>query len=224
MQTDRHPQYGLWLLVLVNLAIFVGFSVSFLRPRTRTDWRTLGAFSAFLLALFTEMYGFPLTLYLLWSWFGSRFPALDPLSHESGHLWLALLGYRGDPHLSFVHLLSNFLIFGGFALIGSGWQALYRARSRGVLATTGPYRWVRHPQYLGFIVVMVGFVLQWPTFATLAMFPVLVLMCVRLARREEQAVRETFGESYDRYAACTPAFLPMPWRARTRRASSWLDA
>lgn len=66
---------------------------------------------------------------------------------------------------------------------------------------------------------MVGFLLQWPAFATLAMFPVLVLMYVRLARREEKAVRETFGEAYDRYAARTPAFLPIPWRARTRAPS-----
>lgn len=208
MAESVYPQYGLWPLVVLNLALFLGFAVSFFRPRTRTDWRTVGAFGAFLLALFTEMYGFPLTLYLLWSWFGNRLPDLDPLSHNTGHLWQVLLGWKGDPHLSIIHFLSDILIFAGFALIAAGWKVLYRAVREGQLATTGPYRWIRHPQYTGFLVVMVGFLVQWPTFATLLMFPVLVLMYVRLARREEQSLKEQFGAEYQRYVASTPAFIP----------------
>ncbi|NLG68199.1 MAG: isoprenylcysteine carboxylmethyltransferase family protein [Firmicutes bacterium] len=202
------PQYGLWSLVVLNFALFVGFAVSFFKPRTRTAWRTLRAFSAFLLALFTEMYGFPLTLYLLWSWIGNRLPGLDPLSHDSGHLWQVLLGWQGDPHFNVLHIVSNLLIIGGFALIASGWRSLYRAVKEGRLATSGPYRWVRHPQYAGFLLVMVGFLAQWPTILTLLMFPVLVVMYVRLARREERALREQFGEAYQQYAAGTPAFIP----------------
>lgn len=208
MAESVYPQYGLWPLVVLNLALFVGFAVSFFRPRTRTDWRTVGAFAAFLLALFTEMYGFPLTLYLLWSWFGNRLPGLDPLSHNAGHVWQVLLGWKGDPHLNILHFLSDILIFAGFALIAAGWKVLYRAVREGQLATTGPYRWIRHPQYTGFLVVMVGFLVQWPTFATLLMFPVLVLMYVRLARREEQSLKEQFGAAYQRYVDSTPAFIP----------------
>ena len=58
---------------------------------------------------------------------------------------------------------------------------------------------------------MFGFLVQWPTLLTLAMFPVLTYMYVRLARREEREVAAEFGPEYQRYAARTPAFIPR-WR------------
>jgi protein-S-isoprenylcysteine O-methyltransferase Ste14 len=208
--------YGLWFLVVVNSAVFILFAFSFTRPRTRRDWRSLGAFSAFVVALFAEMYGFPLTIYLLSGWLGSRFPVADPLSHESGHLWIRLLGFRGDPHLNVVHLLSGALIVGGFYLVGSAWRVLHAAQREGALATTGPYAVVRHPQYGGFILVLAGFFLQWPTLPTAAMFPVLVVMYVRLARREEREVRQRFALEYEIYARETPAFIPKAGPGFTR--------
>ncbi len=210
------PAYGLWLLVVLNSAVFMIFAFSFTRPKRLRDWRSFGAFSAFLVALFTEMYGFPLTIYLLSGWLGSRYPALDPFTHDAGHLWETLLGWNGDPHLNPLHLLSNVLIFGGFIVIARAWDVLYRAQRQGTLATTGPYAQVRHPQYTGFIVIMLGFLLQWPTILTVAMFPILVLMYVRLAHQEEQEVLATFGEVYARYAAVTPAFLPRWPRVLTK--------
>src|SRR5215510_3720357 len=108
------PAYGLWSLVFINSLIFILFAFSFFKPKTKRDWRTFGAFSAFIIALFTEMYGFPLTIYLLSGWLGSRFPQVDLLSHDVGHLWYTLLGFKGDPHSNPVHLLSNLLILGGF--------------------------------------------------------------------------------------------------------------
>jgi hypothetical protein len=98
------PAYGLWSLVVINSAVFIIFAFSFTRPRTARDWRSFGAFVAFLVALFTEMYGFPLTIYLLSGWLSSRYPGLDLFSHEAGHLWETLLGWRGDPHVNPVHL------------------------------------------------------------------------------------------------------------------------
>jgi len=216
MTTDG-PAYGLWPLVVVNSAVFILFGLSFTHPRTRRDWRSFGAFAAFVVALFTEMYGFPLTIYLLSGWLGRRFPGVDLLSHDAGHLPATLLGWKGDPHLSPLHLVSGGMIAGGFILLAAAWRVLYAAqRSRG-LATTGPYARVRHPQYLGFIVIMLGFLLQWPTLLTLAMFPILVLMYVRLARREEREARAEFGAAWDRYAAGTPGFLP---RRRRHHADS----
>jgi protein-S-isoprenylcysteine O-methyltransferase Ste14 len=204
------PAYGLWLLAIVNSAVFIIFAFSFTRPRTKRDWRSFGAFSAFLVALFTEMYGFPLTIYLFTGWLSSRYPDINLLSHNNGHLWEVLLGWEGNPHLNPLHILSNVVIAGGFILLSASWNVLYKAQRTQQLATTGPYAYVRHPQYDGFILIMVGFLLQWPTILTLAMFPVLVTMYVRLARREEREVRETFGEEYARYAAITPAFFPRP--------------
>jgi len=206
--TPSAPAYGLWLLVVINSAVFILFALSFTHPQTRRDWRAFGAFSAFLVALFTEMYGFPLTIYVLSGWLARRFPGVDLLSHDFGHLPEALLGWKGNPHFSPFHLLSGLLIAGGFILLSASWRVLYAAQRAHTLATAGPYARVRHPQYAGFIVIMLGFLLQWPTLVTPAMFPILVLMYVRLARREEREVRAEFGAAYDRYAAATPAFLP----------------
>jgi len=202
------PAYGLWPLVIINSLIFIIFALSFTRPRTTRDWRSLGAFSAFVVALFTEMYGFPLTIYLLSGLLGTRYPGLDLFSHDAGHLWQTLLGFKGDPHANPLHLVSELLIFGGLIVIGSAWWVLHVARRRHALAVTGLYGYVRHPQYVGFMVVMLGFLVQWPTFITLLMFPVLVAMYIRLARREEHEVMVEFGEQYARYSGVTPAFIP----------------
>lgn len=206
--TTNAPAYGLWSLVLINSAVFIFFALSFAHPRSRRDWRAFGAFSAFLVALFAEMYGFPLTIYLLSGWLARRFPGVDLLSHDFGHLPEALLGWRGNPHFSPLHLLSNLLIAAGFILLSASWRVLYEAQRAHRLATSGPYARVRHPQYLGFIVIMLGFLLQWPTLLTLLMFPILVVMYARLARREEHDAHARFGAAYDRYRAETPAFLP----------------
>jgi protein-S-isoprenylcysteine O-methyltransferase Ste14 len=202
------PAYGLWLLVVINSAVFIIFAFSFAKPRSARDWRSFGAFAAFLVALFTEMYGFPLTIYLVAGWLGKRYPGLDLLSHNTGHLWNTVLGWKGDPHLNPLHILSNLFIGGGFLLLAAAWNVLYEAQRQHTLAVTGPYAHIRHPQYAGFILIMLGFLLQWPTLVTLVMFPILVTMYVRLARREEREVLTEFGETYAHYAANTPAFFP----------------
>jgi protein-S-isoprenylcysteine O-methyltransferase Ste14 len=206
---DHAPAaYGLWTLVLLNSAVFIAFAFSFFKPQTRRDWRSFGAFSGFIVALFVEMYGFPLTIYLLSGWLARRYPHIDVLSHDFGHLWYSLLGFKGDPHFNPIHILSNVLIFGGFILLSSAWRVLFAAQKAKQLATTGAYAHVRHPQYVAFILIMLGFLLQWPTLVTAAMFPVLVAMYVRLAHREEREVRAEFGPVWDAYAAQTPGFFP----------------
>lgn len=200
--------YGLWPLVFINAAVFIIFALSFTHPRTKRDWRSFGAFSAFLVALFTEMYGFPLTIYLLSGWLANRYPGLALFAHNNGHLLNTLLGLKGDPHFSALHLFSEALIAGGFILIGAAWKILFQAQRTHQIATTGPYAILRHPQYAGFILIMVGFLFQWPTLITLVMFPILVTMYVRLARREEQEAATEFGESYLSYVRKTPAFFP----------------
>lgn len=212
--TPAAPAYGLWSLVIINVGVFSLFAYSFTRPRTARDWRSFGGFTAFLVALFAEMYGFPLTIYLLSGWLQQRYPGLDLLSHDAGHLWETLVGWRGDPHLNPMHLLSNLVIAGGFILLGRSWPVLHAAQRQGELATTGPYAYVRHPQYVAFVAIMLGFLLQWPTLLTLVMFPVLTGAYVRLARREEQEVQAAFGERYGRYAARTPALIPHVRRRR----------
>ena len=208
MTHDDIPAYGLWSLVLINSAIFIFFAFTFFKPQTKRDWRSFGAFSAFLVALFTEMYGFPLTIYLLSGWLQSKYPGVDWFSHDAGHLLEMLFGWKANPHFGPFHLLSFAFIGGGFVLISAGWKVLYEAQQQRRLAATGVYARLRHPQYVGFILVMFGFLVQWPTLLTLAMFPVLVFMYVRLARVEEREAIGEFGDQYRAYMEDVPAFIP----------------
>ena len=206
--SDAAPAYGLWVLVIVNSAVFIIFAFSFFKPNTKRDWRSFSAFSAFIVALFVEMYGFPLTIFLLSGWLQKRAPGTDLLAHDAGHLWETIFGFKGDPHFSAMHILSNVLIFAGFMVLASAWRVLYRAQRVRGLATTGIHARMRHPQYVGFVIIMFGFLIQWPTILTLAMFPVLVLMYVRLALREEADAAEEFGSDWNEYARHTPRFFP----------------
>jgi protein-S-isoprenylcysteine O-methyltransferase Ste14 len=202
------PAYGLWALVVFNSAIFLMFAFSFFKPQTARDWRTFGAFAAFIVALFVEMYGFPLSIYLMSGWLQTKYPNLDLMSHNSGHLWSTLLGEKGDPHFGPLHIASYVLLAFGFYLLSSAWNVLYHAQRRNALATSGPYARIRHPQYVAFVLILLGFLLQWPTLLTLLMFPILLVMYGRLAVTEEAEMRKQFGADFDVYAARTPRFFP----------------
>jgi protein-S-isoprenylcysteine O-methyltransferase Ste14 len=202
------PAYGLWSLVIINSLIFIIFAFSFAKPQTSRDWRSFSAFSAFLVALFAEMYGYPLTIYVLSGWLSSRFPGVDFLSHDAGHLLEVMFGWKTNPHFGPFHVLSYAFIGAGFWLLSVAWKVLYEAQRAHRLAVSGPYARVRHPQYIGFVLIMFGFLLQWPTLVTLAMFPVLVFMYGRLAKTEERDMRTRFGDEYLRYVAAVPAFFP----------------
>jgi len=208
MNPSEPSAYGLWTLVILNSLVFIIFAFSFAKPQSPRDWRSFGAFSAFLVALFTEMYGFPLTIYVLSGWLTTKFPGVDFLSHDSGHLLEVMFGWSTNPHFGPFHLLSAIFIGGGFILLASAWKVLYEAQRQHKLATTGAYARVRHPQYIGFVLIMTGFLLQWPTLVTLAMFPILVFMYARLANREEANMLAQFGDEYRRYVAAVPAFIP----------------
>lgn len=206
--SEHMTDYGLWSLALINAAVFIIFAFSFFKPRTATDWRSFGAFSAFLVALFSEMYGFPLTIYLLSGWLQSNYPQVDWLTHDAGHLPEMLFGWKANPHFGPFHIISFLLIGAGFLLLSASWPVLYRAQKEDRLAVSGPYARVRHPQYVGFVAILLGFLFQWPTVLTMAMFPVLVVMYWRLSLTEERSAEAEFGDEYRRYAARTPRFVP----------------
>ena len=138
----------------------------------------------------------------------AAFPGIDFLSHDAGHLLETMFGWRMNPYCGPFHLASNILIIAGFFLLSASWRVLYEARRKRALAGGGPYARIRHPQYAAFVIIMFGFLLQWPTLITLVMFPILVLVYARLARTEEQWALKEFGEEYRRYRARTPAFIP----------------
>jgi protein-S-isoprenylcysteine O-methyltransferase Ste14 len=193
--------YGLWGLVILNSLIFIIFAFSFAKPQTKADWRSFGAFSGFLVALFTEMYGFPLTIYLMSGWLAEKYPGVDFLAHENGHLWHTIMGFEGDPHFDPMHFASFVFIGGGFWVLSAAWPVLFKAQRAGKMAVAGLYQKVRHPQYIGFIAIMFGFLLQWPTIPTVVLFPILTFMYIRLAKKEEQdSCRDHIHANFDRIA------------------------
>ena len=205
---DAAPAYGLCLLVVLNSDVFIIFALTIFNPHTKRDWSSFGAFSACIVALFVEMSGFPLTIYVLAGWLPARYPGVNWFSHDAGHLLEMLFGWKASPHFGPFHVLSFVFIGGGFWILSAAWPVLYRAQKAHELATQGVYARMRHPQYVGFILIMFGFLIQWPTILTLLMFPVLVFMYVRLARSEERQTEQDFGQDWRDYAARTPRFFP----------------
>ncbi|GAB6098443.1 isoprenylcysteine carboxylmethyltransferase family protein [Halanaerocella petrolearia] len=200
--------YGLWKIVIVNIIWVLLFIISFVQPKKKREWRSMGVVSAFFVALFTEMYGFPLTIYFLTSVLGYKLPVLNPLAHESGHL-LASFGVGVDKAIIVCQIGS--LIFGlGMMIIGIGWWQIHR--SNGELVTDGIYSYLRHPQYLGIFLLTVGMMIQWPTISTLVMWPILIYSYYRLAKKEERDVLNEFGQEYKEYIKNTPAFFPLQLR------------
>jgi protein-S-isoprenylcysteine O-methyltransferase Ste14 len=147
------------------------------------------------------------------------------MSHDAGHLLEVTLGWSANPHFGPFHIISNVLIFGGFILLAKAWRILHAAQKDHRLATSGLYARIRHPQYVGFVAILLGFLFQWPTFLTLVMFPILALMYARLAIVEEREMTKQFGDEYTRYADRTPRFVPTlgsspPKTAKPRAAGS----
>lgn len=204
--------YGLWSAVIFNVLFFLIFVVSFLTPKKRRDWRSLGVFMAFIVALFVEMYGFPLTIYILVSTLGSKFGLINPFGHLSGHLWGTLLGAPDWAKVLICQIGSLFMIT-GLVIMGIAWRKIHGAQ--GQLVTDGIYSYVRHPQYSGLFMIILGMMIQWPTFATLLMWPVLMITYYRLAKKEEGELEKQFGEEYIYYKVRAAAFVPSRWKLST---------
>lgn len=205
---DQPGWYGAWRAVAFAVVYFSVFVLAFLYSPRRREWRHLGVAEAYLVALFTEMFGLPLTIYLLGSVFGVNLG----FGMMEGHLWAVLLDRLGLLPLgwgvSLVMAVSGALINLGIALMAAGWWQVWRAKDE--LVTGGLYRFVRHPQYTGFILLITGFLVQWPT---LLLFPILIFAYAQLARREERELEQRFGDEYTAYRARKPMLLP-GWPAR----------
>lgn len=204
--------YGYWSFAIFNVVLFAFFALSYFKPKTKWDWRTFGGFMAFIIALFTEMYGFPLSIYLISGWLLTKFPQLDLFAHRTGRLWQTVFDLNSDLSWYIFVIGSNILIWGGVIFLGWSWRHLLAAQKVKRIAKTGPYKYVRHPQYIAFVIVMIGFLIQWPTIPTLIMFPILLVIYWQLAKREERDSIKTFGQAYEDYRQEVPAFIPkMAW-------------
>jgi len=197
--------YGMWVIVAFNVGLFLFFILSFIKPKKTKEWRNMGIVMAFLVALFTEMYGFPLTIYLLTGWLGEAYPVLQPFNHQYGHLWVVVFGGSTLAWLIVMGLSLVFLL-AGYTLMSKGWRQIHGAHDS--LVTDGVYAYVRHPQYTGLFLIITGFLIQWPTLLTVIMAPVLIFAYVRLSRSEEAVVQQKFNQDYLDYASRKPMFFP----------------
>lgn len=200
--------YGMWTAVAFNILLIVFFVTSYIVPKKNIEWRSMGAFIGFIVALFTEMYGFPLTIYLISSWMGQSYPVLNPFTHNHGHLLLVFLGLADSPlAMTILHIVSNGIMLFGFYVIYQGWMLIFNSKGQ-KLVTEGVYSFVRHPQYSGLFLVTIGLLIQWPSFTSLVMWPILMFSYYRLTLREEKDVEKSFGKQYEEYRKRVPAFIP----------------
>lgn len=200
--------YGMWPMVLLNVFLFFFFVISFIKPKKKFEWRSMGAFAGFLVALFTEMYGIPLTIYLLATWLGKSYPVINPFSHVNGHLLLVFLGLA-DSSLALIvlHLISYGIILFGFYIIYKGWKLIHASKNE-ILVIKGVYSHIRHPQYSGLFLITIAFLIMWTSFTALIMCPILIYAYSRLAKREEKVLEKQFGKRFWVYKRKVPAFIP----------------
>ncbi len=193
---------GVWAFAAIMIVVASWVLYRYLAPKTWREWASAGLVQAFIIALYAEMYGFPLTIYLLVRFFG-----LDSRNVDA-NLWSTLLGV-GELGMMIAMVLGYGLLFIGIGLFIQGWRELYRARQQHRLATGGLYGLVRHPQYTGLLLGLFGEgVVHWPTVFSVTLFPLIVLVYVLLARSEEKRVLAEFGEAYRAYRRRVPAFIP----------------
>lgn len=212
--SERMANTAGWGIALIIIVLLSWLFYRYFAPKSWREWVGAGLVQAFIIALYAEMFGFPLTIYLLVRFFG-----LDR-EYVSSNLWSTLLGL-GETGMLISMQLGYMLVFIGIGLFIQGWRQIYRAQQEDQLVTEGLYGYVRHPQYTGLFIALFGEgVVHWPTLFSVGLFPLIVLVFAWLARKEERAMLNQFSDAYRAYRDRVPMFVPQwgHWRRFTRAA------
>ena len=207
---------GAWAIAVIMIVVLSWVLYRYLAPKTWREWASAGLVQAFIIALYAEMYGFPLTIYLLVRFFG-----LDR-GNLNANLWSSLVGV-GETGMLISMLVGYAVVIVGIGVFMQGWRQLYAARQAKRLAHGGLYDLVRHPQYTGLFLALFGEgIVHWPTFFSVAVFPVIVVAYVLLAHREERQMVARFGDDYRAYQREVPMFVPRRenWRQFLGRSTT----
>lgn len=200
---DQESDIGFWELSIIMVVIASWILYRYVAPKGWREWSRAGLVQAFIIALYAEMYGFSLTIYLLTGWLGIKLP----WAHDTGHLWAYLFGW-GPLGVMVEMLVGYTFVFAGISMLAEGWREVYIATKEERLATDKLYGVVRHPQYTGIFLAIFGQLIHWPTIPTLVLFPVIVWAYYRLSKKEEQQMMQKFGEAYESYRQRAPMFFP----------------
>lgn len=193
---------GMWGAAVIMIVFVSWLLYRYFAPANWKEWTRVGVVQAFIIAFYAEMYGFPLTIYLL-----ARFFGLDLAWADGGNLWAQLVG---TPVAHVVAMLLGYtIVFAGATLVAEGWRTVHRVRQEHRLAIEGVYAKVRHPQYTGLFMIILGEgIVHWPTIFSVVALPIIVGAYALLARKEERQMLQTFGEEYRRYQQRVPMFIP----------------
>ncbi len=187
-----------WHIVLLSILLFIAFIIP-LSYRRKANWLEYGLVSAFFVSLFIEMYGIPLTILLASKYFAATPTNLPGYLIEFRFLGV---GFGMDLAMSYAALL----MVTGASLVITGWITLYRNTKNKGLVTHGIYHYSRHPQYLGFIFIILGWFIGWPTLLTLVFTPILIFKYIRVCKTEETEITDKYAE-YEMYKTKTPFLI-----------------
>ncbi len=204
-----HFGSGHWWTFAIYALVYGAF-IAFLPFYKKSQVKPSGAYLAFVVAFALEMFGMPMTMYVLTWILGFTLP--------DGILWgHTLIGWFG---LTPTNIGIAIQIIGAVLVI-LGWKEIFRLywskdRRQGQLVTRGIYHFIRHPQYTGFLLITLGMILEWATLPLLIMWPILAILYHRLARKEELDMEREFGPAYQLYREQTGMFLPRLWKRELR--------